>query len=145
MEISACESFCHPQLLAVWVTGEIEPRFVVEACAFDHERIAVPVSDRVAHPRRIRVFGKRAAVHEYLSIENAGLVQHDDYASCLNNLHHRHHGSHGRTRRQAQRDWIFPAKVFNTLLRERGCPGPNFARRQVGRGVVLIATGVRLP
>ena len=50
------------------MAGEIEPELIVEADAVYHERVAVPMADRIAVPGGIEFFGVFFAVHEDLPI-----------------------------------------------------------------------------
>jgi hypothetical protein len=59
----------------------IEPRPVLETRAFDDERIAIPVADRIAHDARIGIFGKLAAVEENLAIAEILYEDHQDTGS----------------------------------------------------------------
>src|SRR5262245_1915779 len=54
------------ELLRVRMADEVEPEEVVEPDRLDDERVALPVADRVAVPRRLFVVGMPAAIHEDL-------------------------------------------------------------------------------
>src|SRR5688500_14428929 len=56
------------QLRRVWMAGEVEPEKLVEPDRLDHERVALPMPDRVAVPRHFEVVGVLASVHEDLAI-----------------------------------------------------------------------------
>src|SRR5580658_9617827 len=50
------EPLGHTEILRMRMSEPVEPTSVIETRAFDHQRIADPVADRVAHPGRIRIF-----------------------------------------------------------------------------------------
>ena len=73
-DITPVKAFRHAQGFAVTGAGIVEPSLVVKARSFHHERIAFPLSDRVSHPGRLRIFGKRAAIGEHLAKSGIGFV-----------------------------------------------------------------------
>src|SRR5712691_1884268 len=44
------------------MAAPVQPRDIVESCAFHHQRVSFPMSHRVPHPARIGIFRKLAAV-----------------------------------------------------------------------------------
>ena len=60
-EIRPAESFGEAKIFAVRITA-LEPRPVVITGTFHHQRVAFPMSHRVAHPGRTRILRKVAAV-----------------------------------------------------------------------------------
>src|SRR4030095_15816030 len=54
------------ELLRVRMADEVEPEEIVEPDRLDDERVALPVTDRVAVPRGLLVVGMLAAIHEDL-------------------------------------------------------------------------------
>src|SRR5689334_18751865 len=54
------------ELFRVRMAHKIEPEKIVEPDRLDHQRVALPVTDRVAVPRGLFVVGMLAAIHEDL-------------------------------------------------------------------------------
>ena len=52
-----------------------QPALVIQSHRVEHERVLVPVTDRVPHPGRVRIRGMRAAVEERLPIVRVLLEQ----------------------------------------------------------------------
>src|SRR5215467_15689013 len=77
-EIVTAIALRHPQRLGVGMTVVIEPGPIVVAVALDDQRVAVPASDRVTHPRRIWIPLERAAVHVDLTIGEIGVEDQDE-------------------------------------------------------------------
>src|SRR5947209_17977491 len=48
-KVAAAEAFGHMQGFRMRVAAEIKPRFIVKARRFDHERVALPMTDRISH------------------------------------------------------------------------------------------------
>src|SRR5215813_2480406 len=80
------EALNQMQLLAVKVSGTVEPCFVVEVDVVDDERVAFPAAARVAHPpvdvawRMLRPVGVDGACGMHV------LEQHRDHVRCLKDL-----------------------------------------------------------
>ena len=66
--------------------GVVEPDVVVEPRALHDERVALPASDRIAKPRRIRILRQLAAVGEDLPERVNGLVEDRHQAGRLDDL-----------------------------------------------------------
>src|SRR5437016_1708606 len=66
------------------IPGPIEPCLIVLSCDVNDERVAVPTSDRPAHPG----IGRRLwlAIHEDHACGAGKLVRHQDLFACLNDL-----------------------------------------------------------
>ncbi len=61
-EIAAVKSLLNPQRLTLRMSEAVQPVDVVESRRIHHQRIAVPFSRRVSHPRRKRIHRKFAPV-----------------------------------------------------------------------------------
>ena len=85
-EITLMKPLPNPQILALRVSHCIQPTLVVEACRIHDQRIALPTTDRIAHPRRLRVNGKLAAIRVNLAIRVAPFIEHRDHHRRLNDL-----------------------------------------------------------
>src|ERR1700681_2859030 len=59
-EIGSAVAFDHVQFFGVGMGREIEPELVVEAHRIDYQRVAFPLSDGVAVPGGVGVFGMTA-------------------------------------------------------------------------------------
>src|SRR5205823_11410794 len=79
-EVHTPESLGHAQLFGMRMTRSIQPRAIVEPRAVDDERVAVPASDRVSEPARIRIRRQDSPVDEDLTVSaGAAFVQQTDY------------------------------------------------------------------
>src|SRR4029079_7797069 len=77
------------QLIAVEVAGPIEPGAVVEAGRLDDERLALPVADRLAHPR---IDGRWTRILEVdVSHRARVLIREEDGARALQDLERLRH------------------------------------------------------
>src|SRR5204862_7464133 len=86
-ETVALESLCEPEAFRMGI-AVLDPRSFVVAGAFHHQRIALPVSYRVTHPGRIRIFRQLAPIHKDLAVlEVFGKNQHQ--TRRLHDLYHR--------------------------------------------------------
>src|SRR5438477_2120770 len=56
------EALDHAQRFGARQPAHVEPRLSILADRLDDERVAVPLADRVALPRRLRIFRQRTAV-----------------------------------------------------------------------------------
>src|SRR5262249_47899435 len=55
VRVNTAEAFHKMQVLAVWVTSSIEPRFVIETDRVGNECIPFPLANRIPHPSRAQV------------------------------------------------------------------------------------------
>ena len=85
-DIAAPEPFDQVHCVAMRMAAAIEPGLVVEAGGVNDQGVAFPETDRVSQPGRLRIFGKLAAIHEYLPKERHRLVQNHDEARRLDDL-----------------------------------------------------------
>src|SRR5487761_740319 len=73
------------KLLGMRMAFEIEPELVVESHCVDYQRVAVPASDGVPVPGRVRIGGMLAPVHEDLPVAvDVALEQEKDVSRSLN-------------------------------------------------------------
>src|SRR5258708_22198219 len=86
-EILAPVAFGGAQRLGVAMAAVIQPRAVIESVAFYHQRVSLPVTDRVSHPTRIGVRLQFAAVHEDLAVSHIR-AEEDNDGWGLDNLAH---------------------------------------------------------
>ena len=67
-------------------TASGQPLLPVETAGLDHQRVALPVADRISHPRRIGIRWKFAAVGKDLAEGVLIFVQNQDQSGSLDNL-----------------------------------------------------------
>ena len=120
----------------------IEPRAIVEAGALHNQRVAIPSSDRVAHPRWIRSRFQRSSVEKDLAVGEVG-VEDDDQSGRLDDLHHLGacavRGRRvARPERHAAHVHVFLTEIFSALLDERACPRLNLLSFQIGGDVARV-------
>src|ERR1700730_5789566 len=48
--LGASDAFYYMELIGVWKASAVKPRLVIESYRIDHQRVALPPSDRIAHP-----------------------------------------------------------------------------------------------
>ena len=84
-DIEAPEPLRDMQCLGVRTAGQVEPCPIVEPGAVHDERVALPVADRVPHPRRIGIRWKAAAVQEDLAGRGA-FIKYEQQVGGLNEL-----------------------------------------------------------
>ena len=58
--------------------ASVQPRAIVESEAVDDQRVAVPPSDGVPHPRAFGIGFQLAAVHENETVREGFVGDHDD-------------------------------------------------------------------
>src|SRR5689334_4175533 len=76
----------HPEGVSVRMAGKIEPRLVVITSRFHHKGIAIPMSDRISHERRVSILGKNPAIREDLAIGHRVLIKNRHQAWRLDHL-----------------------------------------------------------
>ena len=90
----------------------VGPQIVAEAAGFDDERVAFPVSDRIAVPRRIHVLRERPAVDEDLPVHRVHFVEQHQQLRRVHGLREMRQGPHPRHRvGEAPHVWIVTAVV----------------------------------
>src|SRR4029077_3662712 len=67
-EIHAPVAFGHMQFLSVRMRGVVKPSLFIESYRVHHQRVSIPLSDRIAEPRRVHVLRMATAVHEDLPV-----------------------------------------------------------------------------
>ena len=120
----------------------IEPGSRVEAVALDHQRVSIPASHRVPHPRRVGLTLERAPVHPDLPISEIR-IEHHDQRRCLDNAHHLRTravpgGGVGRPERQAADLHPVLAEILAALFDGRACPRKDLRRVQIGGDVSCV-------
>ena len=98
----------------------VEPGAVIESGALDHQRVAVPVAYRIAHPVGIRVARERAPVEEDLAVGEI-VGEHHNQRRGLNDFARASTGAGAEG--EAENAHVVFEEVFFTLLRERIGPG----------------------
>src|SRR4051812_970252 len=81
-----CEALDDGFHVAHDVADFVEPRLAVEVGAFDDERVAIPMTPRIALPQANVVGQRRPRAHRDVPPRHA-LEQHDDVAGRLENVH----------------------------------------------------------
>src|SRR5262249_39600261 len=101
----------------------------------DDERVAVPVTDGVAHPRRVRILRHLTAVEKDLAVGEI-LEEKDDYDRRLDDFGQSAARDVTRTAGLAARDFrIVFAEIPQTLPRQLRRPGLNIGSSKVGGDV----------
>ena len=136
------EAFRDAQFFGMRMPSEIQPRLVVEAGTLYHQRVSVPMSDRVALPCGIRILGKLAAIGQDLA-KLSVLRQKCDDSRRLQNL--RHVEAEERADFGQAKAGKIDAEVFAALPVERLRPFLYFARFQVRGHIDTISGRARLP
>src|ERR1700680_2241057 len=85
-KITPVKAFPNPEILALRVSDRIQPALVVESRRIHDQCIAFPMADRVAHPRRLRIIGKLAAIRVYLPVRVTLFVEHRNHSWSLNDF-----------------------------------------------------------
>src|SRR5262249_22506763 len=101
----------------------VEPGIVTIACGFDHQRIAFPMRDGVAIPRRQHIVGELAAIEEDLAVAGIELVQDRELSGRLAYLLTL--GKHPGAREvgwHTVRVWVDECDLFRAALDEVGGP-----------------------
>src|SRR5437764_1230339 len=114
-EVRARETLNEVQLIAVRVADRVEPRLVVEVDRVDDERVAFPMADRIAEPRRDAV-SVRTAVDRNHREPRVLLEEEREVLVALHDLH-----------------------------RLGRIDGPRHAEWQAGAGVIAFGRVVRFP
>src|SRR6185503_19689220 len=97
------------------MTGPIEPGPVVESGGVNHERVAVPMSDRVPQPGRVRIVWELPSIHVDLPVASgATLEEHRHDSRRLDDPVHRVDHFRGAAR-QAVRNGIIAPEVFDAF------------------------------
>src|SRR3989442_5791016 len=76
-------------LVAMEISGPVEPRLVVELLPVDHEGVPVPATDRMAHPRIDRT--RFDLVHVDRPLRVRKLVDYHDLVRALDDLKRKRH------------------------------------------------------
>src|SRR5437016_7146461 len=72
------------------VTYSIEPGPVIESHRLDHQRVALPVADRIPHPGRVRIFRQLPSIHMDLPVApGAALIEQRHKSGRLDDAAHR--------------------------------------------------------
>jgi hypothetical protein len=85
-KVAAVETLLNPQGFAMRMSESIQPAPVIESRRIDHQRIAIPFADRVAHPRRLGIHRELASIRIDLAEHVVHLVQDRDHSRSLNDL-----------------------------------------------------------
>src|SRR6185312_4077379 len=104
---------------------DIEPHIIAETRGLDHERVAIPMTNRVAIPPRLHVFGRqRASIRKDLANPGLRLIKDRRHGRRLNNLARlRMLMQLHKTERQAVSVRIILAVLGFALLQELSCRG----------------------
>src|SRR6266852_7111461 len=124
-EIAAVKALLKAQSLAAGMSEAIQPALIVESRRIHHERIAFPMPNRIAEPRRVGISGKLAPIRVYLAVRVIHLVQDHGHSARLNDLKGsicEHIGARD-AERQAARDRSNSARCV--LPKQFGGFGPN--------------------
>src|SRR3977135_785128 len=97
------------------MTRGIEPSPIIEAIAFDYQRVAIPVANRVAHPSRLRIGFEGAAVEVDLAIGEI-FIKHDNLRRSLDNLHIPLRSAVARAQGQTKDGHVVLTQVLHALL-----------------------------
>ena len=136
-EVAPRIPFGDAQRLGVRVAIPIEPRTIGVAVALHHQHVAVPPSDRVAHPRRIGIRFQRPAIHEDVPMHP--VVELDrQQRRCLHEAHGSVSGGEiRRTERKAAGLHAVLAEFQPPLPVDRVGPRRHVAGPQVHGDVVV--------
>src|ERR1700733_12277025 len=123
-ETNASEPLRHFSRVGQWAALDIQPYVVAEAGGLYHQRIAIPMANRVTIPPRIRiVVWQRTTVHEDLPHPALGFVQDHNQSREHDNLPGLWmHVQLRQAQRQTVRVGIVLVVVVLALLPQRGCP-----------------------
>lgn len=145
-EIGAMEALRHTQSFAVRVAANVERGAVIVAVALHHQRVALPVPHRVAHPAWVGVLLQAAAVHEYLA-EREVRIENRDQAGGLYDLEPFGISDEtvGGSRWQARHAVVVPAEIVLPLAAQRRSPWLDFLRLQVPRHVSQMRVWIDPP
>jgi hypothetical protein len=143
--IRSVDPFRDLRLLAVGAAVDVEPAVVravlgaAQVVGFDHQRVAFPVSNRVAVPERLRLTLRRqlASVHVDVAEAVVGLVLDDDLVRQLIDLARlRLLVELQESHRQAHRVWIVASLQREALLAQlRGPRGVRQAALDIAAGL----------
>src|SRR5215470_17885740 len=97
------------------MTYSIKPGPVIEPGRLDHERVALPMADRISQPTRIRIFRQLPSIHIDLAVApGAALIEQSHDRGRLDDAVHRIKYFR-RTGRQAVRNGIVPVEVLDAF------------------------------
>src|SRR5580704_12911881 len=103
-QIGAAKAFDHVQHLRVPMARAVEPRLIVEPHAIDHQRIPLPMPNRVSHPSRIRILRMAASIQvDGAMAGNIVLKEHYQTRWGLNQLKWEQSSGSGDATREAMR------------------------------------------
>src|SRR5262249_105870 len=125
------------------VAAVVEPALVIETGGLDHQRIAVPLADRIAHVNRLYRLLKRAAIQEDLTPMIVGFEQDRDQSGSLNDLAGRGQSIEGGyAMGEATLRWpSFAVVVLSLFIQSRG-PGLKGNVDTVhGKVIQILAAG----
>ena len=144
-EVAAAKALCNVKRLSVRMPLNVEPASVVETRGVHHQRVALPVPNRVAHPSGIGIFGKLAPVGENGAMNAVGgaLIEDHDQSRGLDEAGQVHHMVIGKRIGQAGGAWSVFAHVANPLLIQRLGPGLNIFGAQVSGDIAIVAAPAR--
>src|SRR5438046_2342863 len=84
-EIRPPVAFRDAQFFTVRHALAVQPRLVVEANRVHDERVAVPLRNRISHPKRLEILRMAASIQKQLAIAmNVSLIQNHDELWSLN-------------------------------------------------------------
>src|SRR5580692_1923352 len=136
-EVGPSEMLGYAEVFSVWMPDVVQPAPIVEPDRMDHQRVALPVTHRIAPPGGIRIFGQIAPVGEDLAI-GAIPVKNPRYVWRLNDAilgpedGSRASGKAARGRR------VFVQRFEASAVHFIG-PGKDFAGFQVRRYIQAIS------
>ena len=148
-EVLARVALDHVQLVRRRLADLIEPSLAVEAAGVDDERVAFPMTRRVAEPSRVRVRSELAAVEEDLAPERERFVHDDHEVGRLHELpRRRRRADPWHTLRQAVRVGVLARmRAVGALVGD--LPRPRLERYvlrfQVRGDVAEVLVRVRIP
>src|ERR1700732_2987672 len=82
--VYAPETLNEVQLIAVWMAHSIEPIYIADTDGIDHECIALPLANRVPHPKRTKARRMLAAVG--VDVVDVASEEHQHAAAKFNDL-----------------------------------------------------------
>jgi hypothetical protein len=123
-EIRAPDPFRHASLAREEISGRVEPRIVTIPRGLNHQRIAFPVADRVAIPRRQHVVRKFTPAEKDLPVAGIELMKDNDLAGCLEffSVSGKAH-ARGKLGEHAVHVGIEVRDIFGAALDQICCPG----------------------
>src|SRR3954464_9012308 len=117
----------------------VQPRAIRISVALDHEHVALPMSDGVAHPCGIWIGLESAAVEEDLAVMTIVPRHHDQRGRLDDTALAVPRREVRRTERQAQGVHAFLRKLTQPLEKQRLRPRSDVLARQIDSDIVVVA------